>query len=54
MKMRREKLATIKAPELPPGYQYHLYQDGDEIHWARLETFVLDFPTEEKALAYRQ
>ncbi|MBO4512835.1 MAG: GNAT family N-acetyltransferase [Victivallales bacterium] len=52
MKMRREKLATIKVPELPPGYQYRLYQDGDEIHWARLETFVLEFPTEEKALAY--
>ena len=32
MKMRREKLATIKVPELPPGYLYRLYQDGDEIH----------------------
>ena len=52
MKLRREKLAAIKVPELPPGYQYRLYQDGDEIHWARLETSVLEFPTEEKALAY--
>ena len=52
MKMRREKLATIKVPELLPGYKYRLYQDGDEVHWARLETSVLEFPTEEKALAY--
>jgi len=52
MKMRREKLSEIHVPELPAGYTYHLYEDGDEIHWARLETAVLEFTDFDKALAY--
>ncbi len=52
MKLRHEKLAKIQVPRLPQGYQYHLYEDGDEEHWARLETAVLEFPSQEKALEY--
>ncbi len=52
MKMRQEKLAAVTVPELPPGYHFKLYQDGDEVHWARLESSVLEFPSQEKALAY--
>ena len=52
MKMRREKLAALQVPALPPGYRFHLYEDGDEAHWARLESAVLEFPDAEKALAY--
>ena len=52
MKLRREKLAHIIVPELPDGYRYRLYEDGDENHWARLESTVLEFPSQEKALEY--
>lgn len=52
MKMRKEKLQAIRVPELPEGYHYHLYEDGDEQHWARLESMVLEFPDKEKALTY--
>ena len=52
MKLRRENIPSIKVPELPEGYTYHLYEDGDEEHWARLESTVLEFPSYEKALEY--
>lgn len=52
MKMRREKLAQVRVPELPDGYAYHLYEDGDEVHWARLEASVLEFENVGKALEY--
>lgn len=52
MKMRREKLNAISVPNLPEGYSYHLFEDGDEQHWARLESTVLEFPSHEKALEY--
>ena len=52
MKMRREKLSALRVPDLPAGYRFHLYEDGDEEHWARLESSVLEFPSHEKALAY--
>ena len=52
MKLSKGKLANIKVPELPEGYKYHLYEDGDEVHWARLESMVNEFPSIEKALEY--
>ncbi|MBE6379645.1 MAG: GNAT family N-acetyltransferase [Lentisphaerae bacterium] len=52
MKMRGEKLATLTVPELPEGYVYKLYEDGDEAHWARLEAQVNEFESPEKALTY--
>jgi len=54
MKMPREKLKDISVPVLPEGYHYHLYQDGDDKHWARLESSVGEFKTEEDALKYFQ
>ena len=52
MKMRREKLAALTVPELPDGYCYKFYEDGDEVHWARLESLVNEFESQEKALNY--
>lgn len=43
--------ATVPSP-LPPGYARRLFQDGDERHWARIETSVLEFETEAKAQEY--
>ena len=51
----------MKRPEglvLPPvsartdGFFVRLYRPGDEMHWARIETSVGEFDTEEQALAY--
>ena len=52
MKLRSEKIAAIPEPKLPEGYAFDFYHDGDEEHWARLESSVLEFPSPEKALAY--
>lgn len=50
--MRLDPPIRTKAPELPAGYSLRLYQPGDEGHWARIETSVLEFPSEERAAAY--
>lgn len=52
MKLRGELLAKVPEPVLPEGYSFRFYRPGDEYHWARLETLVQEFPSEEKALAY--
>lgn len=38
--------------ELPNGFIYKMYQDGDEQHWAELETSVQEFENKEEALSY--
>jgi ribosomal protein S18 acetylase RimI-like enzyme len=44
---------TPPAPRpLPPGYTLRAYQDADALNWARIETSVGEFPTQEKALEY--
>lgn len=52
MKLDNKKLPQISCPALPPGYSFRLYQEGDEIHWARIETSVLEFSTETDAYDY--
>ena len=52
MKMRGELLAKLPEPVLPEGYSFRFYRPGDELHWARLETLVQEFPSEERALEY--
>ena len=52
MKMRKEKLRTLQVPELPEGYTYKFYEDGNEKDWARLEAMVNEFADEESALKY--
>lgn len=52
MKMDASLVSAVTVPELPSGYAYRLFADGDENHWARLEASVLEFPTEAAALSY--
>jgi RimJ/RimL family protein N-acetyltransferase len=52
MKMPRERLALMPEPKLPEGYTFAMYEDGNEVDWARLESLVLEFPSQEKALEY--
>lgn len=41
-----------RTPRLPEGYGWRLYRPGDEAHWARIETSVLEFSDEAEALDY--
>jgi GNAT superfamily N-acetyltransferase len=54
MKMPKERIAAIPEPELPAGYSFSMYEDGNEHDWARLEATVLEFPSQDKALEYFQ
>ena len=47
--MRRDA-GVVELPVLPEGYTVRTYMDGDEAHWARIETSVLEFETEAQAL----
>lgn len=51
MQLDSRLLDSLSAPVLPEGYRFRLYRDGDALHWARIETSVLEFET--KAEAYR-
>lgn len=50
--MRLNKNIYFEEPSLPEGFHFRFFQKGDEYHWARIETSVLEFENEEKALAY--
>lgn len=52
MRMDASLVPSVSVPELPHGYAFRLFVDGDEVHWARLETSVLEFATETVALDY--
>ena len=52
MRLPAERLASLQEPILPDGYAFRLYQPGDALHWARIETSVLEFPNEKEAVAY--
>lgn len=39
-----------EQPALPGGFTLRAYTDGDEYGWARIETEVLEFPSESSAL----
>ena len=50
--MRLNKNIYKKEPALPEGYRFRFFKKGDEYHWARIETSVLEFENEEKAYEY--
>lgn len=43
---------TVSDPILPEGYSFSMYSEGDEHHWARIETSVLEFSEEPEALEH--
>lgn len=49
MRCDAASVSTIDAPALPEGFSYRLYQPGDMDAWARIETQVLEFPSEADA-----
>ncbi|HBL83549.1 MAG: hypothetical protein A2Y17_00385 [Clostridiales bacterium GWF2_38_85] len=52
MKLQSKLISSLSGPVLPNGYTFRLYNDGDEIHWARIETSVLEFESENDACDY--
>lgn len=52
MKMPAEKVLSTVASQLPEGFRFRLFENGDELHWARIETSVLEFESREAALSY--
>ena len=52
MVLPADRLQAAAKPCLPTGYAFRFYQPGDEKHWARIETAVLEFDTEAAALDY--
>lgn len=52
--MHRKKGNPIPVYDLPDGYNFTLFQSGDEKAWAQIETSVLEFPDELDALMYYQ
>ena len=52
MKLESKLIPTIFDLVLPNGYTFRLYNNGDEIHWARIETSVLEFDSETDAYDY--
>ncbi len=52
MKLDWEDVQAMPPSKLPEGYTIRAFQEGDERHWARIEVSVLEFETEEIAVAY--
>ena len=50
--MRLEANPYTEAARLPQGFLFRLYEDGDEKHWAEIETSVGEFATPEDGLRY--
>jgi len=48
--MYRKAGTPIQEFHLPDGFKFSMYQDGDEAHWARIETSVDEFDSEFAAL----
>ncbi len=49
--MALEQLNEIPQAALPEGYSLRLFQEGDELAWAEIETLAGEFPHVEAALA---
>lgn len=43
MAISPDAIAKTVVAALPEGFAYRLFRDGDEKHWARIETSVLEF-----------
>ncbi|MEI8200804.1 MAG: GNAT family N-acetyltransferase [Eubacteriales bacterium] len=54
MKLACGRNSFTNIPELPAGFSYRNYQEGDEKYWAETETAVLEFSSTEKASLYFQ
>ncbi len=52
MLMSAADLESLPANVLPEKYSFRLFSPGDERHWARIETSVGEFESEEAALEY--
>lgn len=52
MKMDEETVKTISDSLLPKGFSFRFFEEGDEEHWARIETSVSEFDTESSAKNY--
>ena len=50
--MHRAPGSRIPENQLPDGYRFSLYNDGDEASWAKIETSVLEFDSEFAALLH--
>ena len=50
--MRLDSNTCTEEPTLPEGFAFRMFQEGDEYHWARIETSVNEFDNEQKALEY--
>lgn len=50
LKMVRKDLTRIPTYSLPPGFSFRLFEKGDEKIWAKIETSVDEFESEEAAL----
>lgn len=51
------RLEAVQNPmsdafHLPDGYAFRFYRPGDEVHWAAIETSVLEFDSRDGALEY--
>lgn len=52
MKLDAGKIDGLPAFAVPAGYSLRMYENGDEAHWARIETAVLEFRTQDDAATY--
>ncbi len=52
MEIKSEDISKIKEPVLPEGYTFCFFEEGMEKDWARIETSVLEFGSENDALKY--
>jgi len=50
--MVREHMEGIPSFDCPDGFTIRTFAPGDELHWARIETLVGEFPDQQAALAY--
>ena len=54
MKVTSDSLPQLPQRQLPQGYHFAMYEEGDEIGWANLETSVEEFRCYEDAQSYFQ
>lgn len=47
-----EKDLPVSVQNLPEGFHFHFYQEGDEHDRATIETAVAEFDNEKQALDY--
>ena len=45
-------IPLLSDPLLPSGYKTRLFTEGDETHWARIETSVLEFDSANQVYDY--